>query len=50
MDLYSLIELTQNIGFRIDAQWGGSDSTHGLVVYSVMVAFVILTVIFDKKR
>jgi len=22
MDLYSLIELTQNIGFRIDAQWG----------------------------
>ena len=22
MDLFSLIELTQNIGFRIDAQWG----------------------------
>ena len=22
MDLYNLIELTQNIGFRIDAQWG----------------------------
>lgn len=22
MDLFSLIELTQNIGFRVDAQWG----------------------------